>query len=304
MAQPPVGTVDPSKLYVDRQSRQIWLGVETSVDPGGSILVSDIAALIAADTTTLNSAKAYTDAQILTRAPTSHTHTASQVTDFTTAVQAVIAATPQASIPPGLIAMYSGSMANIGVGPWAGWRLCDGGGGTPDLRDKFILGAGNMVPGTKNTPADIATDTAGAHSHGGATSPTTLAVGHLPAHHHGPGSLRGSDSFSGTTGAAGSHNHVAGDAILGGSLGGTGLRAWTNTGQPSGFTDTEPAHSHSFSGSVTVNITTGVTADTGSDIGHSHPIPADSGHVHTITAASLKIRSALSWYALAYVMKL
>lgn len=42
-------------------------------------------------------------------------------------------------IPIGGIIMWSGSIASIPNG----WRLCDGTNGTPDLRDKFVVGAGN-----------------------------------------------------------------------------------------------------------------------------------------------------------------
>lgn len=39
----------------------------------------------------------------------------------------------------GMILLWSGSVATI---PW-GWQLCDGTNNTPDLRDRFIVGAGN-----------------------------------------------------------------------------------------------------------------------------------------------------------------
>jgi len=42
-------------------------------------------------------------------------------------------------IPKGTIAMWSGSIDSIPIG----WQLCDGTNGTPDLRDRFIVGAGN-----------------------------------------------------------------------------------------------------------------------------------------------------------------
>lgn len=45
----------------------------------------------------------------------------------------------------GLIALWSGSVDSIPTG----WVLCDGTKGTPDLRDKFILGAGTVDPGTE-----------------------------------------------------------------------------------------------------------------------------------------------------------
>lgn len=42
------------------------------------------------------------------------------------------------STPKGLILIWSGAIVDIPVG----WSLCDGSNGTPDLRDKFIVGAG------------------------------------------------------------------------------------------------------------------------------------------------------------------
>lgn len=40
-------------------------------------------------------------------------------------------------MPSGMIVIWSGSLANIPVG----FLLCDGAAGTPDLRDRFIIGA-------------------------------------------------------------------------------------------------------------------------------------------------------------------
>lgn len=42
-------------------------------------------------------------------------------------------------IPTGLISLWSGSIGSIP----SGWVLCDGNNSTPDLRDRFIVGAGN-----------------------------------------------------------------------------------------------------------------------------------------------------------------
>lgn len=42
-------------------------------------------------------------------------------------------------IPSGSIVMWSGSIASIP----AGWFLCDGNNGTPDLRNRFVVGAGS-----------------------------------------------------------------------------------------------------------------------------------------------------------------
>ena len=42
-------------------------------------------------------------------------------------------------IPSGLVAMWSGEADAVPDG----WALCDGSNGTPDLRDRFVLGAGS-----------------------------------------------------------------------------------------------------------------------------------------------------------------
>ena len=41
--------------------------------------------------------------------------------------------------PVGIITMWSGAISNIPTG----WALCDGNNGTPNLTDRFIVGAGN-----------------------------------------------------------------------------------------------------------------------------------------------------------------
>jgi hypothetical protein len=42
-------------------------------------------------------------------------------------------------IPSGVITLWSGSIVNIP----SGWLLCDGTNGTPNLRDRFVIGAGS-----------------------------------------------------------------------------------------------------------------------------------------------------------------
>ena len=82
-------------------------------------------------------------------------------------------------IPSGLISMWSGTIESIPLG----WFLCDGTNGTPDLRDRFVVGAGSsygvgVTGGSKDaivvahTHTQVAhnhtsyTNSAGAHSHG------------------------------------------------------------------------------------------------------------------------------------------
>jgi hypothetical protein len=80
-------------------------------------------------------------------------------------------------IPSGCILMWSGAVEDIP----AGWALCDGTNGTPDLRDKFIAGAGGTLAvgdtGGQDT-ADLS------HAHG----PGTLHT-NSDNHNHTPGTL-------------------------------------------------------------------------------------------------------------------
>lgn len=69
-----------------------------------------------------------------------------------------------AAIPPGLISMWSGPADQIPVG----WKLCDGTNGTPDLQDRFVVGAGSEY-------AVGATGGEKAHK---------LTVAEMPSHRH------------------------------------------------------------------------------------------------------------------------
>lgn len=64
----------------------------------------------------------------------------------------------------GMIVAWSGSVENIPDG----WHLCNGNEGTPDLRDKFIQGAGGEIPPgyTGGTTSHKHTLTTFGHVHG------------------------------------------------------------------------------------------------------------------------------------------
>ncbi|WP_202945713.1 tail fiber protein [Acetonema longum] len=79
------------------------------------------------------------------------------------------------AVPSGMICMWSGSIATIP----AGWTLCNGQNGTPDLRDRFIVGAGGSYS-VGNT---------------GGSNTVTLTVNQIPSHNHAfPGHPGGSAS--------------------------------------------------------------------------------------------------------------
>lgn len=76
--------------------------------------------------------------------------------------------------PIGTIVIWSGTADNIPTG----WQLCDGTNGTPDLRDKFVLGAGT----THNVGET------------GGNEEVTLTVEQMPKHNHTYGVARTASS--------------------------------------------------------------------------------------------------------------
>ncbi len=87
--------------------------------------------------------------------------------------------------PVGSVLLWTGAANAIP----SGWKLCDGSGGTPDLRDRFVVGAGGtLAVGAKGGEDEITVDVkiqeGGAHSHGGNTGATALTVDQIPEHYH------------------------------------------------------------------------------------------------------------------------
>jgi hypothetical protein len=317
LASPPPGSAAPGNLYADLQSRTLWLGVSTSVDPAGAVLVSDMIALMEQMDETLLEAKTYTDTQITTRAPTVHTHTSGQITDFNGAVTSVVLGIPGFNWVRGMIMLYSGSMADIGAGGLAGWALCDGSNGTPDLRDRMILGAGNKVPGTKNSQASLTTDLAGAFTP--IIQGTALTVSQMPSHAHtqygtfntGYVSSDHTHAVSIWSGWAGNHAHTVTPV----ATSYVGQAEWRSGGAniyyPGTLTTNYPGdHQHAVNGNtggisanhyhaVTIG---GATYANGGDAAHTHGANAVPGHGHVISSNTL--RETMPYYALAFIMKL
>ena len=88
----------------------------------------------------------------------------------------------QKIVPAGTIVIWSGAATAIP----AGWVLCDGQNGTPDLRQRFVYGSGGTVA---------------VGSIGGSAS-VTLTDSTLPAHVH---------NLSGSIATSGSHTHTVND---------------------------------------------------------------------------------------------
>ena len=110
-------------------------------------------------------------------------------------------------VPTGLIAIWSGSIGSIP----SGWVLCDGTNSTPDLRNSFILGAGNsysvgqtggstdaIVVSHTHTATSVVTDPGHNHTY---ISNTGGATGIAPpsSNQGDPNGRTTSNSFTGIT---------------------------------------------------------------------------------------------------------
>lgn len=83
------------------------------------------------------------------------------------------------AFPVGTILMFYGALGNIP----AGFQICDGTNGTPDLRDRFVVGAGTSYAMGATGGAVNATSGAGG-DHTPTIQGTALTADQLPAHTH------------------------------------------------------------------------------------------------------------------------
>ena len=184
-------------------------------------------------------------------------------------------------MPAGSIIMWHGTQVNIPTG----WGLCDGTSGTPDLRNRFVVGAG---------------DDYGVNTTGGSAS-VTLTSNQMPNHTH--------DGSGLTAGPGGGHSHEAGTLVTnqagehihqiyannrgnyGSQLDGLGafrddaenlLEDWRDTIRPAG------AHTHSISG------------QTGHIGNHQHNFTGTTGSA----GGGNSHENRPPYYAIFYIMKL
>ncbi len=130
-------------------------------------------------------------------------------------------------VPIGGIIMWSGLPSAIP----AGWALCDGQSGRPDLRGRFVVGYHDAIPQYDATRklGKNASDTT-----------TTLVMANLPAHNHAAGTL--------VANSAGAHSHSV-SASTGG--GGTTINADNDSSiEENPSTSTAGDHTHSIGGST------------------------------------------------------
>ena len=182
-------------------------------------------------------------------------------------LNAPVTATPaqlNSAVPTGFIGMWSGSLATIPLG----WGLCDGSAGRPDLRDRFIVGAGNTY---------IIGTTGGANT-------VVLAESNIPSHNH-------TFSGSGSASSAGAHNHTLFDPSHSHTL----IKYNSATNGESNIGGSGNAGTYS-TGSATTGITIAGVGD------HSHSITV-SGVVGS-TGGGVAHENRPPYYALAFIIKL
>jgi len=179
-------------------------------------------------------------------------------------------------VPSGGIIMWSGAVSAIPTG----WVLCNGSNSTPDLRNRFVVGAGSSYA---------------VNATGGAST-VALSTANLPAHTHSSGTLggstnsAGSHTHSGTTNTTGSHTHTQNMGRNDGpSSGSTNYSAYDVGVSTNGYqTDAAGNHSH------TLNINSAGS--------HSHTVDVNSGSTGSAGSGSAH-ENRPPYYALAYIMK-
>jgi len=192
-------------------------------------------------------------------------------------------------VPGGIIVMWSGSVATVP----AGWNLCDGTNGTPNLQGYFVLSASPTIPpwttgGAAGSSSNSgiggihnhtgATVNAGGHAHTNYTGAVSLTTDQIPSHSHG------------VTDPQHSHGMIGPAAAVKGTGGTADFDAQAGT-------TTSPAPT---------NI---IIQNTGGGNVHSHSISYDGDHVHTVTvdpghAHLVTVPTIPPYFALCFIMKL
>ena len=206
------------------------------------------------------------------------------------------------SVPVGGIIIWSGSVASIPTH----WQICDGTNGTPDLRDKFVMGAGSTY--AVNATGGAATASL-AHTH---TNPTTSAgSSHTHTnpvtgdqnldHTHAPGAITVNAEAAHTHTVFGATTTQTGSTV---KYDGPGASQVTDTGHYHNVNVASAAgssHTHTASGAATAGMSGPhghPQADTGAEASHTHT-QAASGSGGSATQAILN-----PYLALAYIQRL
>lgn len=183
-----------------------------------------------------------------------------------------LAHTPQTllSLPKGAIIYWNNA------NPPTGWALCNGQPNTPDLRNRFIIGAGRNFfintfifnAGMSNSGGHTHTLTplTDTHNHGGVAGDTTLTLSQFPSHNHGGGSHV--------------HSNIKGETV---SVDNSGYNGYTvaNGGQGTNPWGLSPSALIGYAG--TPNPSPHHHNVNAADGAHTHVVNAIGDHTHTYT---------------------
>lgn len=172
-------------------------------------------------------------------------------------------------IPTGSIILWSGAANAIPVG----WLLCDGTNGTPDLRNRFIVGAGDTyavgaAAGTTEHTHIGELEAAGEHTHTGTVEDHILTEAQIPSHRH-------SSGFCDTSANAMNHGSIPANPM-------------------------SPSSVDNKSDDGTLEA---LSAYTGGGQAHSHGLTIDAAGNHVHPVAIQNQAHLPPYYALCYIMR-
>ena len=249
--------------------------------------------------------------------------------------QAQTGSSQGSAFPSGGIIMWSGSQSNIP----SGWVLCDGNNSTPDLRDRFVLGAGNSYSvndtggsetvsiSTSNMPSHTHTVNSHSHSlpsHSHTVSSHTHSIGNHTHSFSGSGTgtsgVQSDNHYhSGNTSDAGHHNHryVTHSSLFTGDYHTEAVNA--NMGNVAATTGDAGTHAHYFdtlgvSEDHTHDTTVSISGTTGGGSGNTGSASPSTSTVSststgttsgstTGTGSGTALNVMPKYYALCYIMK-
>lgn len=153
----------------------LWTETNTSIQVKGGLFSAMLGSVAPIPTAVFASPDRYFGIKVGADSETSPRQKIASTAYAQTAGSAETAKVADNGTPVGGIIMWSGAATAIPTG----WKLCDGTNGTPNLRDKFIVGAGSGYA-VGATGGRSVVELAHAHS----TQDHVLASVEMPAHSH------------------------------------------------------------------------------------------------------------------------
>ena len=172
-------------------------------------------------------------------------------------------------VPVGGIIMWNGSIAEAEA--LSNWAICDGANGTPDLRDKFVMGVGS----SSNASTAIKGEQAGNNT-------IQLTEAQMPSHNHDitdPGHGHGITDNG--------HTHQGRGLSLNSVFGGVGITLGSGQGYTVGYRNAND----NFNNANTTN-TTGITINNNS-----------AGITSQAKGSNSNIDNRPAYFALCYIMR-